>query len=110
MSSSGPRPPGSPSGQAATECVILAALVLVPLFLIIPLLGKYIDIKQAAIKQARFEAWEYTAWFDHDEPLMQGTSSDQRTGRRDFNETRARGNTLFFSDPAAAAYGSTDGV
>lgn len=108
MSSSGPRPPGSPSGQAATECVILAALVLVPLFLIIPLLGKYIDIKQAAIQQARFEAWEYTAWFDHDEPLMQGTSSDQRTGRRDFNETRARGNTLFFSDPAAAAYGSPD--
>ncbi|MDX9895166.1 MAG: hypothetical protein RBS34_06965 [Desulfofustis sp.] len=101
---------GAQRGQAATECVIIASLVLVPLFLLIPLLGKYIDIKQAAIQQARFEAWEYTAWFDHAEVLLSGISSDQRTGRRDFSETRVRGNNLFFSDPAAAAYTSPDSV
>ncbi len=98
----------TPRGQAATECVIIASLVLVPLFLLIPLLGKYIDIKQAAVQQARFEAWEYTAWFDRSEVLMHGISSDQRTGRRDFSETRVRGNNLFFSDPTAAGYGSPD--
>lgn len=101
-------PVGNRRGQAATECVIIASLVLVPLFLLIPLLGKYIDIKQAAIQQARFEVWEYTAWFDQGEELMDGTSSDQRAGRRTLSQTRNRGNNLFFSDSAAADYGSPD--
>jgi len=57
-------------GQAMTEFQIVAAFILVPLFLFIPLLGKYIDIKHAAIEAARYQAWEYTAWYnaadDHD--------------------------------------------
>ena len=93
-------------GQAATEFTIIASFVLVPLFLLIPLLGKYIDIKQASIQQARFEAWEYTAWFDKTEQLMSGIRSDQRAGRRDFSETRTKGNLLFFSDITAPDYGS----
>ncbi|MCG8379453.1 MAG: hypothetical protein MI865_08275, partial [Proteobacteria bacterium] len=51
------------SGQAMTESVIAASFVLVPLFLLIPLLGKYIDLHQTAIQAARYEAWEYTVWY-----------------------------------------------
>lgn len=51
-------------GQAMTEFQIVAAFILVPLFLFIPLLGKYIDIKHAAIQAARYQAWEYTAWYN----------------------------------------------
>ena len=58
------------SGQAMTEFQICAAYVLIPLFLMVPLLAKYIDIKHATISAARYQAWEYTAWYnaadDHD--------------------------------------------
>jgi hypothetical protein len=50
-------------GQAMVELVIVAALVLVPLFLAIPLLGKYLDIRAAAVQSARYAAWERTVWF-----------------------------------------------
>ncbi len=52
------------SGQAMTEMVIAASFVLVPLFLLIPWLGKYIDLQQSAIQAARYEAWEYTVWYN----------------------------------------------
>ena len=46
-----------------TELAITAAFVLIPLLLLIPLLGKYIDIQHATIEAARYEAWEYTVWY-----------------------------------------------
>jgi len=52
------------SGQAMTEMVIAASFVLVPLFLLIPWLGKYIDLQHSAIQAARYEAWEYTVWYN----------------------------------------------
>ncbi len=51
------------SGQAMTETIITASTVLVPIFLLIPLLGKYIDMKQTSIQAARYEAWEYTVFY-----------------------------------------------
>lgn len=50
-------------GQALTEFVIGAVLFLIPLFLIIPLLGKYTDMKGSAIQAARYNAWERTVWY-----------------------------------------------
>lgn len=95
-------------GQAATEFTIAACFVLVPLFLLIPLVGKYIDIKQAAVQQARFEAWEYTAWFSaekgEDANLAESLNSDERAGKRDFETTRNKGNQLFFSDITVSDY------
>ena len=44
------------------EFVIVAVLVLVPLYLLIPVLGKYIDMKSAAVVGARYAAWERTVW------------------------------------------------
>jgi hypothetical protein len=46
-----------------TEFVIAATLFLIPVFLIIPLLGKYADMKSAAIQAARYNAWERTVWY-----------------------------------------------
>ncbi|EPJ47034.1 MAG: hypothetical protein OFPII_16070 [Osedax symbiont Rs1] len=47
-------------GQAMTEMLVASAFVLVPLFLIVPMLGKYIDMQHAAVSGARFVAWERT--------------------------------------------------
>ena len=59
-------------GQAMTELLITASFVLVPLFLLIPLLGKYIDIKSSSIQAARYEAWEYTVWYANDSQTPDG--------------------------------------
>ncbi|CAN5714573.1 hypothetical protein BH11PSE12_BH11PSE12_33780 [soil metagenome] len=50
-------------GQAMVELVIVASLVLVPLFLAIPLLGKYLDMRSTAVQAARYAAWERTVWY-----------------------------------------------
>lgn len=98
-------------GQAATEFLIASLYVLVPLFLVIPLVGKYIDIKQAAIQQARFEAWEYTAWFMHRDSIMDipRHHQDMRTAVRPWQETRKAGELIFFSDITSADYGTASG-
>ena len=66
-------------GQAMTEFVISATYVLVPLFIAVPLLAKYIDIKQASVQAARYEAWEYTAWYEdattHDHDILDNFES-----------------------------------
>ena len=48
------------SGQAMSEFLVAAAFVVVPLFIIVPVVGKYIDMKQAAVEAARYSAWEFT--------------------------------------------------
>lgn len=65
-------------GQAMTETVITASTVLVPIFLLIPLLGKYIDMKQTTIQAARYEAWEYTVWYGTNQTQTIATPSGER--------------------------------
>lgn len=50
-------------GQAMTEFVIGTILFLMPLFLIIPMMGKYADVKASAAQTARYVAWERTVWY-----------------------------------------------
>lgn len=45
------------------ELVIVAAFVLVPLFLAIPIIGKYLDVRAAAVDASRYAAWERTVWY-----------------------------------------------
>ena len=73
-------------GQAMTEFVITAAYLLVPLFLIVPLLAKYIDIKHAGINAARYQAWEYTSWHD---PVDDHEIMDNFTKAARPNKTKA---------------------
>jgi hypothetical protein len=53
-------------GQAMIELLIVAGFVLIPLFLAIPLLGKYLDIRAAAVQTSRYAAWERTVWYGGD--------------------------------------------
>jgi hypothetical protein len=53
-------------GQALTEFLICASFVLIPLFLIVPMFGKYIEMRLATIEAARYEAWEYSVWYSAD--------------------------------------------
>ncbi len=55
--------PKTQSGQAMTEFVIGTILFLMPLFLIIPMMGKYADVKASAAQTARYVAWERTVWY-----------------------------------------------
>lgn len=49
-----------------TEFLISASFFLIPLFLAMSLIAKYIDIKQANVQAARYQAWEYTVWYAND--------------------------------------------
>jgi hypothetical protein len=44
-----------------TEFLVIC-MVLVPVFLAIPMLGKYMDIQHSAIQGTRYLAWERTVW------------------------------------------------
>lgn len=59
-------------GQAMVELLIVAAFVLVPLFLAIPLLGKYLDIRSSAVQAARYAAWERTVWYGGESATAMG--------------------------------------
>lgn len=45
------------------ETLVAATLVLVPLFLMIPIIAKYQDIRSHVVQGARYAAWERTVWF-----------------------------------------------
>ena len=86
------------NGQAMTEFLICASFALIPLFLGISLLAKYIDIKQAAIQAARYQAWEYTVWYaDNSEPMSGFNAVTQPIKSTTATQKEAR--LRFFSDP-----------
>lgn len=61
------RPLAGPARQAGTawvEFIIVGTFVLVPLFTMVPMLGKYIDTRYKVEQAARYAAWERTAWFE----------------------------------------------
>jgi hypothetical protein len=95
-----PRRISTQSGQALVEFTIAAATVLLPLFLIIPLLGKYFDIKASAIQGARYAAWERTVWFG---------SSDWTAATKDDAQIQGEVRQRFFSDTATAKLQSNQG-
>jgi hypothetical protein len=86
-------------GQAMTEFSIAAAFVLVPLFLMVPMMGKFLDMKASAIQASRYAAWERTAWHGNS-TWAEGEKSDLEI------ETEIK--RRFFSDTAEAALKSTD--
>src|SRR5262249_22335117 len=87
------------AGQAMVEFLIAATTVLIPLFLIVPLLGKYMDMKATAIQAARYAAWERTVWFG-----STNWSAAQKTDTQIQQEVQWR----FFSDSATLKFQDTD--
>ncbi len=98
------------NGQAMTEFVVVAAFVLIPMLLLVPILGKHIDIKHKSIQAARYEAWEYTAW-------NKGNSNRTRADRfpasrflgygsnpipeKNYTELKIEANKRFYSAPGS---------
>lgn len=66
--------PARQHGQALTEMAILS-VVLIPLLLLIPLLGKYAHIQQNTQQAARAAAWEATVVHDYE---MGGLNTGQQ--------------------------------
>ena len=85
-------------GQAMTEFLICASFALVPLFLGISLLAKYIDIKQAAIEAARYQAWEYTVWYANNAEPMSGFNAVTQPIKSTL-ATQKEARRRFFTDP-----------
>ena len=51
-------------GQAMVEFVVAAVFFLVPLFLAISALGKFLDVQHSAEMAGRYAAWERTVWYE----------------------------------------------
>lgn len=69
------------------EAIVAAALVLVPLFLAIPVIAKYQDIRSHVVQGARYAAWERTVWFGGDAAATMGIgSSSAFSNKWDANE------------------------
>jgi len=80
-----PRLRGRQDGQSLTEAAVLCA-VLVPLFLLIPIMGKYIHLRQATQQAARAAAWEATVAKDYALPAttrMRDLTVDRHFGKAD---------------------------
>ncbi len=100
-------------GQAMTEMVIAASFVLIPLLLLIPWLGKYIDLHQSAIQAARYEAWEYTVWYNDvatEAPAgaVDGSGSQITMPEKSIAELQAEARQRFFSREAYANIPTTE--
>jgi hypothetical protein len=93
-------------GQAMAEFVIVAVLFLIPVFLMVPTLGKYIDMKAEVIQGARYAAWERTVWYGG-ASASPGTTwpGNSKTDDEIRNELRARvfseGSSIQASDKSA---------
>lgn len=81
------RPRRRQRGQALTEMAIVAA-VMVPLFLLVPMLGKYFHVQQTAQQAARSAAWQATVvadyqWDQLDAGQQRGLVVDRHFGLAD---------------------------
>lgn len=51
-------------GQALVEMVVTGLFFLVPLFLAVVALGKFVDVQHTTSMGARYAAWERTVWYE----------------------------------------------
>ncbi|MDQ7968440.1 MAG: hypothetical protein REI95_02245 [Oxalicibacterium faecigallinarum] len=97
-------------GQAMVELLIVAGFVLIPLFLAIPLLGKYLDVRSTAVQGARYAAWERTVFYGGDAASSIGWGSftnkwkaNEKTDGAIQAEMRAR----YFSETGTSSHFSS---
>lgn len=104
--------PSRQRGQAMTEFVIGSILFLMPMFLIIPMMGKYSDVKAAAAQTARYTAWERTVWYGGSSASVSwpGNSKSEADIK---NEARQRvtafGGTIKNSDKSSSSFAEAGG-
>lgn len=87
-------------GQALTETLV-ALLVLVPIFMLIPYLGKYLDVKHKAQDGARYAIWERTLFSDG------GAGWDSGENTKSDAQIRAEVKARLVGDPSAPIVADT---
>jgi len=55
----------SQSGQAISEFLVTVAFAFLPLFVLVPTLGKVMDLQFQNQVAGRYAVWERTVWFDN---------------------------------------------
>lgn len=85
----------SSRGQALAEFITGATLFLIPVFLIIPLLGKYADMKGSVVQAARYNAWERTVWYGQ----TASGSGDWEGNDKSESDIKSDMATRFFMNP-----------
>ncbi len=93
-----------------TEFVVSASFVLVPLFLIVPAVGKYVDMKLAAVQSARYVSWEYTAHYSNlsDQPAGFSAIAQAELPLKSLVTTQREAERRFLSDTAIPISTNTD--
>lgn len=86
-------------GQAATELVVLCA-VLIPMFFLFPLVGKYLDLYHQTEEASRYVAFEATVHPIHSPQRKTDATLSQEVARRFFSNTQAHVRT---GEPASNA-------
>ena len=87
-------------GQSMSEFVIAASFVLIPLFIIVPTVGKYIDMKQAAVSSARYATWEYSAHYVdlRDQPAGFSAINSRQLPKKSHLQVAKEAERRFYSD------------
>lgn len=95
---------GSQAGQSLVETAIVGAFVLVPLFIITPLLGKYINMQDSTLQAARNAAFERTVWSRHGQRNGEAVAQESNSAIEGKNVVRffGRQNTALSSTAAGA--------
>lgn len=93
------RRPARQRGHSLTEFVVLG-LVIVPLFIIVPLLGKYLDLAHTTALASRYVAWEGTVWNDSGPGFKSEGKLAEEVRRRFFS----RGEAPIKTDDAAGDF------
>lgn len=77
-------------GQAMVETLVAAMFFLVPLFLAVAALGKFIDVQHSADMGARYAAWERTVWYESGGTFASINKPNQKSGSAINGELAAR--------------------
>jgi len=97
-------------GQAMTEFVIGSVLFALPMLLLIPLVGKYLDMRATVVQAARYVAWERTVFYGGTSASVSWPANDKDGGTIQ-NEVRQRlfseGTSIAGGDGAAGAWGGS---
>ena len=77
-------------GQALVEMVVAGLFFLVPLFLAVVALGKFIDVQHTTNMGARYAAWERTVWYDAGGKFDDINAPNHKSGAQIHAELAAR--------------------
>lgn len=82
--------PARQGGQALVEMVVTGLFFLVPLFLAVVAMGKFIDVQHTTNMGARYAAWERTVWYENGGRFDDINAPNQKSAAQIHAELTAR--------------------